>query len=330
MDAGAVQTVAGSGQPLLESDDHNTYVYGIGGAPLEQIDTASNTVTWLHHDQIGSTRLLTTSQGVVIGTASYDPYGAPTAITGSTSPLGYGGEYTDNDTGFLYLRARYYDPATGQFTTIDPLVGLTEEPYAYTAGNPLNSTDRSGLAEDFEQYLDSGGDGGEVSDSGDYDGTPKGGDYGAPSILGSPPPGDGDPSAEPVSPKTCGMPPEDGSGQAADNAATSWADASELDRTVDIGGNSVSILGDVSRSGSTVTVDNIALYGTDGELVNQVGGQALRGAGASLLREASGSGVNQVIFRGVRAVNSSGKAGHAVNWIANLGDDGTVSWTLGR
>lgn len=85
----------------------------------------------------------------------------------------------------------------------------------------------------------------------------------------------------------------------------------------------------MSSAGTTVTIDNIALYGTDGELVNQLGGQALREAGGTLLREASASGVKQIVFRGVRVVDSSGKAGHVVNWVATLADD-TVIWTLGR
>jgi RHS repeat-associated protein len=54
------------------------------------------------------------------------------------------GQYTD-PTGLIYLRARYYDPATGQFLTSDPLVDSTRSPYGYVAGNPLNNTDPSGL-----------------------------------------------------------------------------------------------------------------------------------------------------------------------------------------
>ena len=46
------------------------------------------------------------------------------------------------------------------------------------------------------------------------------------------------------------------------------------------------------------------------------------------LGEASDSGVNQVIFRAC-AANSSGRAGYVVNWVATLGDDGSVSWGLG-
>lgn len=45
----------------------------------------------------------------------------------------------------LYLRARYYDPATQQFLTVDPIVAQTEQAYAYAAGSPTYFTDPSGL-----------------------------------------------------------------------------------------------------------------------------------------------------------------------------------------
>ena len=47
--------------------------------------------------------------------------------------------------GLYYLRARYYDPATGQFISRDPMVSTTREPYAYVGDNPLNATDPTGL-----------------------------------------------------------------------------------------------------------------------------------------------------------------------------------------
>ncbi len=40
---------------------------------------------------------------------------------------------------------RYYDPGTGQFLAVDPLVDETGQPYAYTGGDPVNGTDPSGL-----------------------------------------------------------------------------------------------------------------------------------------------------------------------------------------
>jgi hypothetical protein len=39
---------------------------------------------------------------------------------------------------------RYYDPATGQFISVDPLVDHTESPYAYASQDPVNTYDLEG------------------------------------------------------------------------------------------------------------------------------------------------------------------------------------------
>lgn len=49
----------------------------------------------------------------------------------------------------MHLRARDYDPVTGQFISVDPAVDTTKQPYAYTGNNPIQRTDPSGL--DFMQ-----------------------------------------------------------------------------------------------------------------------------------------------------------------------------------
>jgi len=51
----------------------------------------------------------------------------------------------DPNTGLVYLGARWYDPATGQFTSADPLEAITGQPYAYTGDNPIDATDPTGL-----------------------------------------------------------------------------------------------------------------------------------------------------------------------------------------
>ena len=132
--------------PLLLSDGTNSYIYGPGGLPIEQINISTGTTTYLHHDEQGSTRLLTGSTGTVTGKCTYSAYGAPTCEGATTTPLGYDGQYTSSDTGLIYLRARTYDPATAQFLSVDPLVWLTRAPYDYAGDNPLNGEDPSGLA----------------------------------------------------------------------------------------------------------------------------------------------------------------------------------------
>jgi len=43
--------------------------------------------------------------------------------------------------------ARWYDPGTGQFMSVDPDLAETDQPYAYASDDPVNASDRSG---DFE------------------------------------------------------------------------------------------------------------------------------------------------------------------------------------
>jgi RHS repeat-associated protein len=131
--------------PLILNDTTNSYIYGPGGLPFEQI-SSGGTTTYLHHDQAGSTRLLTGSTGTVAGKCTYGAYGAPTCEGTTTTPLGYDAQYTSSDTGLIYLRNRVYDPATAQFLTVDPLVGETGAPYSYVGDNPLNHADPRGLS----------------------------------------------------------------------------------------------------------------------------------------------------------------------------------------
>jgi len=49
--------------------------------------------------------------------------------------------------GTISLVHRYYDPATEQFISVDPLVDETGTPYAYVGGDPVNNLDRLGLCD---------------------------------------------------------------------------------------------------------------------------------------------------------------------------------------
>jgi RHS repeat-associated protein len=130
--------------PLLLSDETNNYIYGPENLPIEQI-SSKNEPLYLHHDQQGSTRLVTTSTGKVETAYTYTPYGTTANKTGTAStPLLYDSQYTNTDTGLIYLRARTYDPQTAQFLSIDPALEETGEPYSYTTDNPINKGDPTG------------------------------------------------------------------------------------------------------------------------------------------------------------------------------------------
>jgi RHS repeat-associated protein len=131
------------GLPLLLYDGTRYYLYGPDGTPFEQI--TGETVAYLHHDQQGSTRLLTNSSGEAKGKYTYTPYGAVQEFSGSTStPLGFDGQYRNESTGLIYLRARSYDPTTAQFMSVDPQVAETGEAYGYAGADPVNAGDPSG------------------------------------------------------------------------------------------------------------------------------------------------------------------------------------------
>jgi RHS repeat-associated protein len=131
------------GLPLIIDDGTNAYIYGPGGMVISQI--TGSTTTYLHQDQLGSTRLLTNSSGSAAGTYQFDAYGNTTSHTGTNTPMQYAGQYADTESSLYWMRARYYDPSTGQFLTRDPLLSVTRSAYGYVAGDPLNGTDPSGL-----------------------------------------------------------------------------------------------------------------------------------------------------------------------------------------
>lgn len=85
----------------------------------------------------------------------YDAFGNRTIVAGdSSTTFGYTGEQYDDESGLMYLRARYYDPMIGRFITVDPYLGRLAEPvtqnrYIYVHNNPLGLIDPSGNAVNF-------------------------------------------------------------------------------------------------------------------------------------------------------------------------------------
>ena len=150
--AGGVETryITAGGTVLAEMDANNNitayYVYGLG---LISKVTPSGSAYYYHYDNLGSTVAMTDSSGNIVNKYAYDPYGKVLSqVEGISNPFKYVGAFgvMDEGNGLLYMRARYYDPATGRFISKDPIGwagGLNL--YAYTGNNPVNYADPLGL-----------------------------------------------------------------------------------------------------------------------------------------------------------------------------------------
>lgn len=125
---------------------NSRYVYG--DDLLSQ--TNGSSTDFLHYDALGSTRALSNASGVS-GRYDYRAFGEVESHSGATSKYLFTGEQYDSASESYYLRARYYNPTAGRFLSGDkysfPLSYTSElNRYAYTAGNPVNAVDPSGLA----------------------------------------------------------------------------------------------------------------------------------------------------------------------------------------
>ena len=93
---------------------------------------------------------LLNQEGTVMREYSYDAFGNEVnPDKKDDNPFRYVGEYYDKETASMYLRARYYTPATGRFMSRDTYTGEAEDPlslhlYAYCDNDGVNQVDPSG------------------------------------------------------------------------------------------------------------------------------------------------------------------------------------------
>ncbi|MFF4779561.1 RHS repeat-associated core domain-containing protein [Microtetraspora fusca] len=100
----------------------------------------------LHGDLIGT---FTTGGTELADSTAYNPFGEVIAQSGATHDLGYQGGYTDPTTKKVNMAARWYQPATGSFTSRDSLAqsatpSVQLNRYTYANDNPLTNTDPTG------------------------------------------------------------------------------------------------------------------------------------------------------------------------------------------
>ena len=142
------------------------YVWGVG--LIGQV--RSGQPVFYHSDGQASVRVLSDGNGNTVENYSYDAFGKPDSQAVYKNAYRYTGEYFDDSIGLQYNRARWYDPATGRFNSIDPASGkailpITLNKYVYAGSDPVNGRDPSGLTTLGE--LEVGLEGSEIVGSGE-------------------------------------------------------------------------------------------------------------------------------------------------------------------
>jgi RHS repeat-associated protein len=127
---------------------------------LHAFAQSTNSVTYVYTDPQGTPLAEADASGNITATFEYAPYGT-FAPTGTSSPgvdpkgPGYTGHVNDPETNLVYMQARYYDPATGRFLSVDPDVPNPGDQsnfnrYVYGDNDPVGHIDPTG---DYAQGL---------------------------------------------------------------------------------------------------------------------------------------------------------------------------------
>ena len=96
-------------------------------------------------DEQGSLRYILNADRQTETCQEYSAFGEIISREGASSRLGYNSQMGDELTGLTYLRARYYNPATGRFTQEDVIYDDGFNLYAYCGSNPVIYCDPSGF-----------------------------------------------------------------------------------------------------------------------------------------------------------------------------------------
>jgi RHS repeat-associated protein len=141
-----------------------TYTYGLQRISENQQIQGAWTPSFYGYDGFGSVRQLTGLDEKVTDTYNYDAFGNLLSSPGPTpNNYLYRGEQYDPDLGLYYLRARYYNPATGRFLSRDlkefqplkswniPVDSSKLHRYLYASGDPVNRIDPRGQEDEVDE-----------------------------------------------------------------------------------------------------------------------------------------------------------------------------------
>ncbi|MFJ3907307.1 RHS repeat-associated core domain-containing protein [Streptomyces vinaceus] len=128
------------------------YAHPAGPTMVKTAKDGVITTSYLIADQNGTATTSVDATTSAVTRRKFTPYGEGRGAAPSVWPgkKGFIGGEADEATGLVHLGAREYDPATGRFISVDPIVDFNEpkqqNPYVYANNSPVTFSDPSGLS----------------------------------------------------------------------------------------------------------------------------------------------------------------------------------------
>ena len=108
-------------------------------------------IYWEIADPLGSGLLLIGENGLRAREFSFTPFGEPRNAVGGATSLrkNYAGHRYDEASGLVYMNARWYEPGSGRFMSVDPVLRTgapqSHNAYSYVENNPIAANDPTGM-----------------------------------------------------------------------------------------------------------------------------------------------------------------------------------------
>lgn len=117
------------------------------GSSLLGVVTSSGKLLAVHADHLGRAEAMTDEARGLVWRAATNAFDRTVNADGAADmPIGFAGQYHDDEIGLAFNGYRYFDPGKGTYTQFDPLGMATgTNPYSYVDGNPVGYIDPLGL-----------------------------------------------------------------------------------------------------------------------------------------------------------------------------------------
>ena len=135
-----------------------TYLTGASG-PVYRRDDVTGTYKWYVYDGLGSVVSEVDEGGTPSAPIAFDVYGQRRYGDVGTSPnkfCGSLGHASEDETGLVYMRARYMDPNLGRFVSEDPARHASNW-YVYCSDNPASRYDATGCEDSLAGQMAAAG-----------------------------------------------------------------------------------------------------------------------------------------------------------------------------